>query len=201
MYNDQTDLDAFLGKPGSENVSEQFASVIAFGFYSQTILFTFCIIKSIMSGGWDWREVWGFYGSFQHFCKDYAAYPDFNARYLQILPRRLSLLRRLRFILFDNNWWNQHHRQSVGSILDEIGGQLLQNLLDDLVCAPLCVTLHQQHSPMCWNHACCHHNIKYWRILLEDGFVHWGDEEGSREVEKSWSWWERPRLKCREWCA
>ena len=50
MYNDQTDLDAFLGKPGSENVSEQFASVIAFGFYSQTILFTFCIIKSIMSG-------------------------------------------------------------------------------------------------------------------------------------------------------
>jgi hypothetical protein len=50
MYQNQTDLDAFLGKPGSENVSDQFASVIAFGFYSQTILFTFCVLKSILSG-------------------------------------------------------------------------------------------------------------------------------------------------------
>lgn len=39
-----------MDRPGSENVTDQFTTVIAFGFYSQVILFTFCMMKSIMSG-------------------------------------------------------------------------------------------------------------------------------------------------------
>ena len=46
-YQNQSDLEQFLLRPGNENVSSRFNSVILFGFISNTIIAAFLILKII----------------------------------------------------------------------------------------------------------------------------------------------------------